>query len=601
MKIEILGKETIEKLSTSALEEIRDLAFNEVTDIRASLVAGATPTDEQASEVEALVAFIGELDSALDAREANDAKFNVDVKPRTKKVETAPVVQAAIAEPDYDENGTKDVSAAVVAPTGNGEVAQVVEASVQVAGKLTPSLEDIAKYAPKPDVKDGEAPKTFSIVASGNQNLGKGDSVGNGAEMDWNQLARAFQEAADGNLAKARTAGGRATREHTRLASIRREATENRVILDTDTPQAAYEKLKDMSNRYSSDQVAGRQSVEAANGFCTPSTPLYDTCSPITATGLLNAPRMVVPRGGIIHNQGLDFADFFGGDFVLPIPGYNILTEAQVIADTPKTCFEIPCPPFVDDRLNIAALCLTGSILQNRTYPEFVSTFVEGSIAAMAHLVNREIINAIVTGSTAVPLATVDPWLTDGTVLSQVMSAVEMAVMDLRYAYRTDPNQVFTVVFPIWLLAQLRADYIRQNARANNDIADSEINAMFRTRGALVQYVYDWQDAFNPSGTTTIPTPNQAGHATPIVSLPFNLGFLIYLPGTWVIGELDIIRLDMVYDSTLLAQNQVTQLFVEDGFKPMRMCQFSRVYTVNICPSGSTGAQRAVACADIVV
>lgn len=84
MKIEILGKETIEKLSTSALEEIRDLAFNEVTEIRASLVAGASPTAEQAEEVESLAAFIGELDTVLDAREAEAAKFNIDVKPRTK-------------------------------------------------------------------------------------------------------------------------------------------------------------------------------------------------------------------------------------------------------------------------------------------------------------------------------------------------------------------------------------------------------------------------------------------------------------------------------------------------------------------------------------
>ena len=597
MNIEILGKETLAKLSTSALEEIRDLAYGEVTSIRASF-AGGTPDTETVEAVTVLASYIATLDETIDAREAEAAAFNVEVKPRAKKVVEASV-NTPVAEPEFNDEGVKDVTASVTPVTGNGETAAVIEASVKIAGTAAPGIADVAPYTPKADVEDGSAPKTFSIVAASPLSLGKGKAVAHNAEMDWSQLAQAFMEAADGNMSKARHAGGKGTREYTRLASIRREATENRVILETDNAQKAYEKLQAMSNRHGADVVAGRESVEAANGFCTPSTPIYDTCSPITATGLLNAPRMVVPRGGIIHNQGLDFSDFFGGDFVLPIPGYNILTEAQVIADTAKTCFEIPCPPFVDDRLNIAALCLTGSILQNRTYPEFVSTFVEGSIAAMAHLVNREIINAIVTGSTTVALGTVDPWVTDGSVLSQVMSAVEMAVMDLRYAYRTDPNQVFTVVLPIWILAQLRADYIRQNARANNDIADSELNAMFRTRGALVQYVYDWQDAFNPTGTTTIPTANQAGHATPILSLPFNLGFLIYLPGTWVIGELDIIRLDMVYDSTLLAQNQVTQLFMEDGFKPMRMCQFSRVYTVNICPSGSTGAQRAVACADI--
>lgn len=592
MKIQILGKETLDKLSTSALEEIRDLAFGEVTEIRASF-AGGTPDEENVEAVTVLASYIAALDETLDARAEAEAKFNVEVKPRVKAVEAA---NTPIPAPEFNAEGVKDVAPQVVAPTGNGEVAQVVEATVTAAGVAAPSIADVAPYVPKADIRDESEAKTFSIVAAAPLSTGKGTAVAHNAEMDWLQLAKAFQEASDGNLAKARMAAGRGVREHTRLASIRREATENRVILDTDTPQAAFEKLKAMSNRFATDQIAGRESIEAANGFCTPSTPMYDTCSPITATGLLNAPRMVVPRGGVIHNQGLDFADFFGGDFVLPIPGYNILTEVEVISDTAKTCFEIPCPPFVDDRLNIAALCLTGSILQNRTYPEFVSTFVEGSIAAMAHLVNREIIAAIVTGSTTVALATLDPWASDGSVLSQVMSAVEMAVMDLRYAYRTDPNQVMTVVLPIWILAQLRADYIRQNARANNDIADAEINAMFRTRGALVQYVYDWQDAFAPGA---IPAANQAGNATPIVSLPFNLSFLVYLPGTWVIGELDIIRLDMVYDSTLLAQNQVTQLFMEDGFKPMRMCSFSRVYTINICPNGSTGVQRAVTCTDV--
>lgn len=593
MKIQILGRETLNQLSTSALEELRDLAYGEVVSIRAS-VAGGSPDNDTVEQVDGLVAYVGELDQILDERETANAKFNAPVEPRAKKAVEA--ANTPVEAPKFDETGVKDVKDQTVAPHSNGETAAVIEASVNVAGTKAPSIAETAPYVPLPEVPEGGPVKKFSIVAAAPLSLGKGETVAHSAEMDWDQLAKAFMEAAEGNNSRARTAAGRGVRQHSRLASIRREATEGRVLLETDTPAKAYEKLKAVADQYGQDVAAGKESVEAANGFCTPSTPLYTTCSPITATGLLNAPRMVAPRGGIIHNQGLDFADFFGGDFVLPIPGYNILTEAQVIADTAKTCFEIPCPPFVDDRLNIAALCLTGSILQNRTYPEFVSTFVEGAIDAMAHLVNREIIAAIVTGSTTVALATVDPWVSDGSVLSQVMSAVEMAVMDLRYAYRTSPTQEMTVVLPIWLTAQLRADYIRQNARANNDIADAEINAMFRTRGALVQYVYDWQDAFAPGA---IPAANQAGNATPIVSLPFNLSFLVYLPGTWVIAELDIIRLDMVYDSTLLAQNQVTQLFMEDGFKPMRMCQFSRVYTINICPNGSTGVQRAVTCTDV--
>lgn len=593
---QIPNAETLAKLSVSALEELRELALNEHTSIRASATP-ETVTDDQVTEMESIVAFIGDVDTLLDAAAKRAAAYNVEVPARTKP-EAVVAANEPVAQPEFDAAGVKDTTAQVTAPVANGETAAVVSATVTAAGRTAPTIADVAPYTPAPEAPEGAEPKNFSILAAAPLNLGKAGRVEHGAEMDWLKLADAFQEAAGSNLSRART-GGPATREHTRLASIRREATENRVLLGNDTAEVAYTKLKDISDGYARDILADREGFGAANGFCTPSVPIFSTCSPITATGLLNAPSVVAPRGGIIHNQGLDFADFFGGDFVLPIPGYNILTEAEVIADTAKTCFEIPCPPFVDDRLNIAALCLTGSILQNRTYPEFVSTFVEGAIASMAHLVNREIINAIVTGSTTVALAAFDPWVTDGTVLSQVMSAVEMAVMDLRYAYRTSPNQAFTVVLPIWILAQLRADYLRQNARVSEDLADELIVSMFRRRGALVQFVYDWQDAFNPAGTITIPTANQAGHATPIVSLPFNLGFLVYLPGTWVIAELDIIRLDMVYDSTLLAQNQVTQLFVEDGFKPMRMCSFSRLYTVNICPSGSTGVQRAVACADI--
>lgn len=598
---EIPTKEILAQLTASAVSEFRTIAENEITEIRAASTR-ETITEDQANRLTALYDFIEVADAQITASLANASVYDRTV-PAAPKAPEAPVaeVQAAAPGTPFEADGTKNVADTVVHSETAGESSTVVSATVTAAGATRVTLADTAPYTPIVVEEGQAAPKPYTILAAANLTLDGGKTAAHGAEIDFAALGEAFQNASDGNIGRARTAGGRGVRQHTMLASIRREQTADRVLLPTDTNAQAYTKLKDLGNAYQKTLGQGTlEEVTAANGFCTPSIPLFDTCSPITTSGLWSGPRMVATRGGFIHNQGLDFADFFGGDFVLPIPGYNILTEAQVIADTAKTCFEIPCPPFVDDRLNIAALCLTGSILQNRTYPEFVSTFVEGAIAAMAHLVNREIIQALVAGSTAVALATVDPWVTDGSVLSQLMSAVEMAVVDLRYAYRTSENQPFTVVLPIWIKAQLRADYIRQNARVSDDLADSQIDAMFRTRGAIVQYVYDWQDAFSPTNPT-VPAQNQAGNATPILALPFNVSFLVYLPGTWVLAELDIIRLDMVYDSTLLAQNQVTQLFMEDGFKPMRMCSFSRVYSVNICPNGSTGVQRAVACADITV
>ncbi|MGH7252266.1 MAG: major capsid protein, partial [Nitrospiraceae bacterium] len=85
----------------------------------------------------------------------------------------------------------------------------------------------------------------------------------------------------------------------------------------------------------------------------------------------------------------------------------------------------------------------------------------------------------------------------------------------------------------------------------------------------------------------------------PALTATPSVQFLAYPAGTWVLGRMDVIRLESIYDSVQLPQNLVTQLFMEDGWAAMRMCPLSRVYTVNICPTGSTGIQRAVACADI--
>ena len=108
-----------------------------------------------------------------------------------------------------------------------------------------------------------------------------------------------------------------------------------------------------------------------------------------------------------------------------------------------------------------------------------------------------------------------------------------------------------------------------------------------------MQYVYDWQDAF---ATCAASGAGAVGGDVPITSLPTSLQFLVYPAGTWIRAVSDVITLNSVYDSTKLATNQVTHLFTETGWAMVKMCPVSRVYTVNICPSGSTGAQRAVAC-----
>lgn len=571
--------ESLKEFSVAGIKDLATVATTELDTLRASATP-ETVTDDQLDRMEELQKFITASAAEIDERNKRAARLTAasvtPVIPAEPEVETPAAVTADTSVKDVAEQVvTRDV-----ANTETAVVDATVTASTTSTASKATAVADVAPLAPTVDVPQGD--DAYSIVAA----VDVAGVANSGAMLDWKGIGKAFVERTRSHAGMRKAAVS--ARSQTPLAMIRRNVPKEQYLLENDGDEQAFGKLKAVSDAYAKDP-----SLVAANGWCAPSEPDYSICNPITTDGLLSLPEVVARRGGIIHNQGLDFGDFFGDDFVLPIPGYNILTEAQVIADTAKTCLEIPCPSFVDDRLNVAALCLTSSLLQNRGYPEFVSEFVQGSIAAMAHLVNREVINEIVTGSTAVNLSTLDPWLSDGTFWSQVLSAVEFAITDMRHIYRAGLNQRFTVPLPEWVRVGMRADYIRGNARANNDIADGEIMAALSARGADVQWLYDWQDAFNAG---TIPAAQQLGAATPPTGLPNTLQFLVWLPGTWVLARQDVIRLDTVYDSTNLQQNLVTQLFLEDGYKPMRMCQHSRVYTVNVCPTGATGAQRAIDC-----
>lgn len=577
--------------ATPTLTDLRNLAATDHGSLVASIDA-ENPDETQLVQAEELHSFVAAADAELDKRAEKAARVAAQkpIEPRTATpaVTETPEAETVTADGGFDADGNKDVADTTPAVSVANTETQVVEATVTASGgaaaapRRSVGIADVAPHSPSAEITEGSP--GYTIVAAADI-----ATFPTGTELSWSDVGRAFEERVRAYPSASRT-GTKARMQHS-LARIRRDFPDSAVIMEGDSHETAFGKL-----RTAADDTMNPNAVVAANGWCAPSEPDYSICSPITADGLLNIPERVLRRGGLLHNQGLDFTDFFGGDITLPIPGYNILTEAQVIADTPKTCIEIPCPSFVDDRLNVAALCLTSSLLQNRGYPEFVSEFTQGAIAALAHLVNREVIAEIVTGSTAVVLSAVDPWVTDGTFYSNVLSAVEFAVKDMRYAYRTSMSQPFTVVLPYWVLGGMRADYVRRNAAANNDIADGEIMAAFSARGAQVQWVYDYQDAFAPGA---IPATNQLGNATPPFNYPTTLQFLIFLPGTWVLGRQDVIRLDTVYDSTNLAQNLVTQLFMEDGFKPMRMCQFSRAYTIPVCANGSTGLQRAITCTDV--
>ena len=545
------------QFSVAGLEDLRNVALTELRTRRDAITDPTKVSDEEMAELKALKEFTVEADKQIGILHAKVSEFAA-LGDEPTPVEAEVVVETTVTEVAPVETL---VAASTVTPTTS--IAQMAAVAPPVEIPIAPAPEGLAQY--------------HSLVASADV-----PGFSTGTEMNsWLEFSQAF-------VNRTRSYSGNAKLQHP-VAEIRRDFPSEFILTEAMNDVA----MDAVLQRARDESRLEGGSLVAANGWCAPSETLYSTCLQITTDGLLSVPEVVARRGGIRHNQGIEFDAIFGTG-----TGFSELTEAQVIADTVKTCLDIPCPPFVDDRLKVTALCLTGSILQNRAYPEFVETFVRGALATYAHFQNREIIADIVAGSgAAIAVSAVDPWATDLSVISQVLGVVEMAVTDIRYRLRLSQTATLEVVFPFWLKALFRQDFSRRTGFDGVGLADSVIDAWMAQRGVRAQYVYNWQDAF--SGVVTGP-----GADTPILTLPAlvapkNLQFLIYPAGTWVLARQDVIRLESIYDSVNLPHNRVTQLFLEDGWAAMRMCPLSRLYSVDICPSGATGATHTIACADI--
>jgi hypothetical protein len=323
-------------------------------------------------------------------------------------------------------------------------------------------------------------------------------------------------------------------------------------------------------------QVDAGRSLTAAVGWCAPSEILYDLCSLSTMDGMLDIPTLQASRGGfqIPEDGGPNFATIYD---LIGDSGDVILTEYEVQNGAEKVCVEVPCPDFVDIRLDVAYLCLTGNLLQQRGYPEAVTQFTQEAITALAHKVNESMIARLVAGSTA-PAVIAEPASSDDAA-SNVLAAVELAIMDMRYRNRMSMNSTVEVVFPAWVIGPIRAAMARRQGVAEMAVPDAQIVSWFTTRGARVQFVYDWQDAFSGGAF---------GGSASATAFPTTVTFLVYPAGTWVKGEQDVINIDTVYDNAMLTQNQFTALFVEDGLSAMKMCSDSRLYTTDVNPAGIT-------------
>lgn len=569
----------LDAFTVSAIENFAAEAVTEYNTLLATVKADATlATDATVADLDALKAFNEAAEKELRTRKNTAASLSshTTLVPATAPTET-PAPEAPAAE--FGSDAPRIADMAPHAPVVEGDV---VPETPHVFGRIfaAANVDGFSADSEIPDLK-GLA-KAFMAKTNSFTSIAALGGVGNGEPISY------------------------------QVAYLTRDYPEQFSVYDREEDDAVLRKLTDEYARFGAGGVLAaaersrqelmisdpsRDGMVAAVAWCAPSETLYSTCFQGVIDGIIDVPEVQARRGGIRHNQGIDFTGVFGGG-----TGFFNLTEVQVIAGVLKTCVEIPCPTFIDDRLGVTGLCITGNILQNRGYPEFVADWMRAAMVASAHQINSLQIAAMVADSVAVDLSLSPLFASDGSVASQVMAAIELAVVDIKYRLRMSRSATLEVILPWWLLAQFRADMSRRNGgdyAYNMNLQDSAIVSWFSTRGARAQWVYDWQDAFAPTDLAPGDVVNAPGSATPIQALPQAVKFLIYPAGTWVRAVSDVITLNAIYDSTKLVTNQLTQLFTETGWKMMRMCPLSRVYTVPLCPTGNTGAQREVTCAAV--
>jgi hypothetical protein len=326
-------------------------------------------------------------------------------------------------------------------------------------------------------------------------------------------------------------------------------------------------------------QVKAGRSLTAAAGWCAPSETIYELCELETMDGILDAPEMQTTRGGwsVPENGGPDFSTIYNA---IGNSGDTHLTEAEVIADVNKVCTDIPCPDFVEVRLGVDYVCLTGSLLQRRGYPEIVARWGKAAMVALAHKTNQGFIAALVAGSGNEIIIPADPSGDDAA--SALLYAVDLAITDIKYRNRMGFGATVEVVLPWWARVPIRAGLSRRTGVALVNVTDAQIAGWFADRNAVVRFVYDWQDAF--SGLDAGP-----GGSTPLTTFPGTVQFLAFPAGTWVKAVQDVISLDTIYDSTKLATNEYTAIFAETGWAALKLCTTSRLYTARLDMSGVVG------------
>jgi hypothetical protein len=549
--------EDITSLSADDLNAFKTAAFTQFDTLFNSGTTELAAVQTELGQMDQLTNDIERVDAEFARREAEAAKAEQDAMEAAAKREELAAKRSALADA--------------------AKAAEPVTASVEVnerqatPRKLNPSLADAARNAPKVDVPRREP---VLVASSDIPNFTSG-----GRLEDINALVAAVQSRA--NSIPITSRGDTAPRYT--VASLLREHKYN-LGLDA-TPAQVNEVLTAATNP---------EILVAAGGWCAPSEISYDFYNIVCEDGMLDLPTVGINRGGIRFPTSPSFADVTASQALWR------WTETQDIAaitgtaqSGTKTCGRVPCPGFNEERLACDGICLTVGNLTEDAYPETIANYTRLLFAAHAHKINGLRIEQLRGFASSNSVTGTFGTAGEGLV-APVVNAIALNAADYRSRYAMCQDAVLEVLAPKWIRSAMRSDLRRRTGAPTDQLAmsDARLMELFDAENVRIQFVSDYQER-----TTGFPG-YYVSSVTPIqlTSWPSTVEFLMWAPGTVVLGQGMRLDLGIIRDSVLNATNDYTAEWMEECWLMFKPGHEVRKIVVNICADGTTGAHDLVSC-----
>jgi hypothetical protein len=589
--------DTADDIVVEVPEDITALTDDELSD----LMSKAREAFDALGESDLTAEVLDSMESLAEVIEALASERQSRDDAEEERVAKAAALKARVAGESTDDEADEPE---VAEDEADEPVAEADDESDDEAAEVVAEAEQATKDAaekPEPVAAAAKEPRSFNITVDGGRSRRRRDPMegpatreltfrgSGGGRLDGRSLtpeARAdliskrVRGVSMASIEAARNRGQSFSQRVGTMSFARSDQPgfDPNLVIETDSA----EEIERVVN-YATDEsrLQGGSLTAAGTGWCSPSEVIYELfdCGLAPGAGLFSIPEVTLNRGGLIWEPGISFSDvvgnagFFGFDEDEAIAGDYANTGT---GESDKPCYEIVCGTPEEVRLAVIGACFTGDILQRRTNPERIARFLDVAMAVHLRRLSDNRIAAIEAGSTTIT----QPANQAGTV-APTLSFFELLVEYQRNRANLSENASMEAVLPHWARGAFRADLARRLGVDLIDVGDARLDAYIRSRGVNPQYVYGWQglDAAVSEGGSAGAAPTQ---------WPTTMKALVYPAGGWVAGTSDIIEIDTLYDSSLLARNKYTALFMEEGWAVFNKGCDSYVLEFNMDNDGAT-------------